>query len=275
MKTQSQKRLLWTVVLFVFLFNAAGWLGWSVAKSEDSQEAKDLGNLIWLVSPLLLSLLMRLINKDWHDLGLKPNFRGNGKWYLFSLGVFPLILSIILLIGWVFKGVIFTDFTPGLFVQLVSVGFFPTLFKNIFEEFTWRGYLTPKVNELVRKSWLGHLIVGFIWGTWHIPYYLGLLDRTVLSSYTTLAMTTFLPLVILGITIAGILFGELRLITGSTIPVLLMHTMSNVLIVTLLVEGFVELKPETAFLFTPSWEGFLTMIFIGWLGLWLVRRQNK
>ena len=271
----AKKKNIRNLILYVLAFNIVGWLGYFIAVGGGTVDAMGLGNLIWLAAPLLLSLLFRLFGKDWKDIGLRLYFKGNGKWYLFSIIVFPLIIVVVLLVGRVFGAVSFANFNVGLFLGALVALFAQTFIKNIFEEFAWRGYLTPKVNVVVKQPIIGHLIVGFIWGTWHLPYYLGLLDRASLAGYTTQSMGIFLPLVILGMTLAGILFGEMRLITGSTWPALLMHTMSNILILSLLMEGFVEINPVAELVFTPSWEGILTMVLVTAAGLWLYRQREK
>ncbi len=268
-QTENRKTTIRNLVVFVIVFNVLGWLGWMVAQ-DGSADALGLGNLIWLAAPLLVSLLLRLFSKDWRDMGLAPHFRGNGRWYLFSVVVFPVIVTAVLLIGLLFGGVSFANFEGSLFFQALGVAFVSTFIKNILEEFAWRGYLTPKVNTLVKNRIAGHLLVGFIWGTWHIPYYLGLLDQATLAGYTSQSLATFLPMIVLGTTLAGIVFGEIRLITGSTWPAVLMHTMSNIVITTLLVEGHVSVSNA---LFTPSWEGVLTMVLMASAGVWLCRRR--
>jgi len=86
-----------------------------------------------------------------------------------------------------------------------------------------------------------------IWGFWHIPYYLALLDKTSLMAYTSQSLILFIPMVILSMAVAGILFGELRLITGSTWPVWLMHMMSNSIILTLLVDRYLNVNSHLDF----------------------------
>ena len=263
------------LIIFVLAFNALGWLGWMVAQ-DGTQEAIGLGNLIWLIAPLVVSILIRLFSKDWRDIGIKPNFRGNGRWYAFSVFVFPGIVLVIVLVGLVFGRISPAGLGVTPFVQSVIASFFSfTLVKNLFEEFAWRGYLTPKVNSLVKNPLVGHLIVGLIWACWHIPYYLALIDQASFAAYTSQKLSVFLPLVVLGTTIAGILFGEIRLITGSTWPAYLMHMMSNAVIMTLLIDGFVQIDSRSAFLFTPSWEGLFSMILTAAAGLWLFRQRAK
>jgi membrane protease YdiL (CAAX protease family) len=179
----DKRSIVRNLIIFVLVFNALGWLGWLVASGGNTPEARDLGLLIWLVSPFLVSILIRLFSRDWVDLGLKPNFKGNAKGYLFSLLVFPVIVAIVVLIGAIFSGVSLANFKGGLFILAMGTAFLSTLIKNIFEEFAWRGYLTPKVNSLGINVLAGHLLVGLIWGFWHIPYYLGLLDHTQLLTF--------------------------------------------------------------------------------------------
>jgi membrane protease YdiL (CAAX protease family) len=270
---QNKKHTIRNLIIFVFAFNVIGWLTYFIATGSDTPDAQGLGLTIWLVSPLLLSILLRLFNKDWQDIGLRPNFKGNGKWYAFSILIFPLIVATVLLIGVLFGGISVTDFSANLFIQALAVAFISTFIKNIFEEFAWRGYLTPKVASLGLNTIAGHLLVGFIWGAWHIPYYLGLLDRIQMAAYTSQSLVTYLPLVIIGMTVAGIIFGEMRLITGSVWSVVLMHTMSNIILITLLVDGHAKVSGNTEILFTPSWEGLISMVLITLAGLWLYRQR--
>ena len=275
MTTQAKhrKKTIRNLIIFVIAFNLLAWLGWMVAQ-DSSAEAVGLGTLIWLGAPLLVSLAIRLFSRDWKDIGIKPNFKGNGLWYAFSFLVFPLIVVLILLIGAIFDGISLANFQVGPFLLALTASFFSfNIVKNILEEFAWRGYLTPKVNAVVKNAVVGHLLVGLIWGMWHIPYYLTLLDRTSFAAYTSQELAIFLPMVILGTTLAGIIFGEIRLITNSTWPAWLMHMMSNIIILTLLIDDYVEVDSKTEILFTPSGEGILTMIAITLAGLWLYRQK--
>ena len=270
-QTVNKSSSIRNLIIFVISFNLLSWLGWMIAQ-DGTAEAVGLGTLIWLGAPLLVSILIRLFSKDWRDIGLKPKFKGNGRWYTFSFLAFPVIVTIVVLVGALLGGVSLANFRATPFFQALVASFFSfTFVKNIFEEFAWRGYLTPKVNAVVRRPILGHLLVGLIWGTWHIPYYLVLVDKATLAAYTSQDLAIFLPMVVLGTTLAGIVFGEIRLIAGSTWPAWLMHMMSNIIILTLLVDGYLDVTKATEFLFTPSWEGIISMILITLTGLWLYR----
>jgi membrane protease YdiL (CAAX protease family) len=149
MNTQNNKGTIRNLIIFVVAINAIAWLAYFFAQGAGIPEAQSLGMLIWLVSPLLVSILLRLFTKDWKDIGIKPNLKGNGKWYAFSILIYPVIVAIVLLIGLLFGGISVTDFSASLFVQAIAVRLVSSFIKNIFEEFGWRGYLTPKVNSSI------------------------------------------------------------------------------------------------------------------------------
>ena len=271
---QKKARPLRQVLLFILFFSILAWLAWGMAGGQADEEVKGLAMLVWLLAPFLVSLLVRLFSRDWGEMGLGLKLGGNLRWYLFSLLIFPLIIAVVLLVGRALGAVSFAGLGSDLFVQSLTATLAFTFVKNIFEEFSWRGFLTPKVNQVVKRPLLGHLLVGLVWGSWHIPYYLRLLDSTSIAAYTTQSLAVFIPLVIISMVVAAILFGELRLITGSTWPAVLMHTVSNVLITTLLLDGFVDINASMQWLFTPSWEGIVSLLLILAAGLWVHRKRE-
>lgn len=116
-------------------------------------------------------------------MGIRPAIKGNVVWYGVSIFVYPVVVMLVLLIGRVIGGVSFPGFSPcavGVFLQALAVGFIPMFIKNIFEEFGWRGYLAPKVSTLGLNDIVGHVAVGTIWAVWHLPYYFGLINSSML-----------------------------------------------------------------------------------------------
>jgi len=273
-RSKPKQRTAFSLVLYVIVFNLFSWMGWLLARNG-GQEGQWLGMIVWLTAPLAVSLGFRLFGRDWKDMGLGLKLRGNGKWYLFSILFFPLVIILVLGIGKLFGAVSLTNFSWGLFFQTMLPGLAFTFVKNIFEEFSWRGFLTPKVDALVKNSITGHLLVGLVWGTWHIPYYTGLLDQAALADYSPLGPAVFVPLVIGSMVVAAIVFGELRLLTGSTWPAVLMHTVSNVIITTLLVSKLVQVPARWALFFTPSWEGLLSMLIVLAAGMYVYRQRME
>jgi membrane protease YdiL (CAAX protease family) len=214
-------------------------------------------------------LLRGFSGGGWKDFGVKLNFRGNLMGYSIAVFIFPVITILILIIG-KFSGFVgFPDFssgTLGVVLQISLLGFLPAFFKNIFEEFAWRGYLTPKVHSLNLNDYTGHLMVGLIWAFWHIPYYLFFLDKVILRDYTTLNLATFVPLALLAIVSYSLVFGEIRLLTNSIWPVVLMHAVEDALVNPLLVEKFIKFEPGMDLFFSPG-VSFLVIIFFSVTGI--------
>jgi len=63
-------------------------------------EGDSFGMGIWLVLPLLTAFVIILFSKESRkDLGMRLNFKGNMKWYLVSVLIFPVVTAIVLIIG--------------------------------------------------------------------------------------------------------------------------------------------------------------------------------
>jgi hypothetical protein len=84
------KKAIRNMGIFIFLVIISGWIGVLVdSLLTDQPEGDSLGMGIWLVLPLLTAFIIILFSKaSWRDLGLKPNFKGNIKWYLVSVLIF-------------------------------------------------------------------------------------------------------------------------------------------------------------------------------------------
>ena len=90
-----------------------------------------------------------------------------------------------------------------------------------FEEVGWRGYMLPRMMGLgpVRAM----LIVGFLHGLWHMPLLL-LTDLYHADGNTWIVVPMFLTT----LTLAGVLYGALRVWTGSFWPAAVAHAAVNV-----------------------------------------------
>ncbi|MBN2393452.1 MAG: CPBP family intramembrane metalloprotease [Anaerolineae bacterium] len=274
--SQTHSHIIRNVVVFTVLVIALGWLGWLVGASGGSAESRDLGSLIFVISPLVVCVALRLFGGDgWQDLGFKPKFKGNSLDYALSVLIYPVAVGLVLLVGAMSGGITF-DFSGDKAVVFVPVLLSALVFnfvRNIFEEFGWRGYLTPKLAKLALPNVTAHLITGAIWGIWHLPYYLGLLNASEIRLYTSQNLIVFILFTILGLVAASIAFGEIRLLTGSVWPAVLMHAVSNAIILTLLTGGYARVQSTTELLFTPGMHGILSMIVIVIIGWGMYRRR--
>ena len=95
----------------------------------------------------------------------------NGAWFVFIYLISSILLVTIALVLFLGK---YPDFiTIKGFISnplsLLSFVFFMYLYGPSNEEFGWRGYALDKM--LIKYGFLkGSLILGFIWGIWHIPW---------------------------------------------------------------------------------------------------------
>ncbi|WP_432789852.1 CPBP family intramembrane metalloprotease [Brevibacterium sp. K11IcPPYGO002] len=104
------------------------------------------------------------------------------------------------------------------YLLLMLAGSVSNCFVTIGEEFGWRGWLLTSLRPL--GTWPALLIVGVVWGLWHAPL--------ILLGYNfNRPDITGLGLMVGGCIIVGILFGWLRLRTGSVWPAVFAHAALN------------------------------------------------
>lgn len=268
------------LVLFALAAASAGWLGHGLNRALGLRDpTQNLGMLVFLMLPFLAGLLLRGLGGDgWSDIGWRPNLRDNAVGYGVALLGYPVLTAIILLVGALAGGISFEGFSA---VHLMGVRGAAALFlsywamfvadfaKNLIEEFSWRGYLTPRFRALGVHDLLNHLLTGVIWASWHIPYWLFLLDRSTLADFTSLELPLFLPLSLLGIVASAFLYGEVRLLTGSTVAAVVLHSSANAITVSLLLNDFVTVRPSTELWFTPGGSGLIGMVLVALAGLGL------
>jgi membrane protease YdiL (CAAX protease family) len=245
-----------------------------------SDPEQSLGMLLWLLAPVAISLLLRAFGGDgWRDLGLRPELRKNLDWYLLSVLVYPVCIAVFLGISsFFFDAVWFPSidaYGVAALVQLVAIQLVANFVKNIAEEFVWRGYFTPKFRLLGLPDLANHGLTGLIWAGWHIPYWLGLLSQETMQRYTRLGMGLFVLLSVVGLVLNAILYGELRLVTGSVWPPLLLHTVYNAISLTLLLNGFVLFRSaQSELLLTPAVGGILITLALALVGLAIYRDRT-
>lgn len=270
-------------IIIVGLFTVGGgWLGiWlNNVTGNTAPPMQSLGALVWLLSPAFSGIFLRAFGGDgWKDAGFGLNLRSGGwVWYLVAILVYPLagLLSfgLALLTGAIsaegFAAQGFGAYFSA--AALITVG---SLMKNIFEEFAWRSYLTPRLEAAGVPRFWNHLIVGILWWSWHLSYYAYYLDRATLKSFLSTSLPVFLALGLVSLVPTAILFGELQLASKSTWPAYILHNLINGLSMPLLINGFIKINPPLGTLLTPTNEGFLTSILLGLAGLIIYKSQRS
>jgi len=151
----------------------------------------------------------------------------------------------------------------------LAVAFFIFAF---LEEVGWRGYLAPKVHRL-DDGLLDHALVAVVWASWHLPY------MRQLWSHTSEGLATLLPRFLLGTFVFAVVYGEIRIRTGSIWPAVLMHWLGNMLANTLLSgsagAGFVSLVSGKEALGSFGVEGVFMILLFGLLGIYLYARRRQ
>ena len=271
---KANKRTLRNVILFSFVAVVCGWVGVGVDKLlGQPSNLESLGALIFISSPILCMVLLRLFGGDgWKDLPLKPNFRRNARWYLFAIVVYPVVIGITLFVGKLFGWVDVSRFSIAAYSPVFIAAFLPQCLKNIFEESVWRGYLTVKVEQLTQNEWLVYLVVALVWQVWHLPYYLILLDDAYLASFFPFGNVLFVVTSFVVIGVWTIMYTEIFFLSRSLLLVVLMHAMEDSLN-PLISDGFAVVSPDKALLVSPSF-GLIPLLLYLVIGLWL-RRIRK
>ncbi len=100
-------------------------------------------------------------------------WRVGARWYVVALLTAPIVTSLIPFalsvdLTVVPAAIITADDKAGLVVSGIAVG----LTVSVFEELGWTGFVTPRLR--LRHGVLGTgLLMGLLWGTWHLPLFAG------------------------------------------------------------------------------------------------------
>ena len=272
---KTNKKTFRNVATFSFIAVICGWIGVGVDKLlGEPSNLESLGALIFIATPLLCTILLRLFGGDgWKDLPLKLKFKQNTFWYLFAFAIYPVVIGVTLFFGNLMGWVDASKFSIVAYLPIFAAAFWPEFIKNIFEESVWRGYLTVKMEQLTKNEWLIYLVVALVWQIWHLPYYLILLDDAYLAKFFPYGEVLF---VITGFFVIGvwtIMYTEIFFLSRSLWLVVLMHTMEDSLN-PLISEGFVNIPPEYNWLISPSlWIIPLTIYLC--VGLYLRKIRKK
>ncbi len=256
------------LVLFTAMMLVIGFVcRWSDPSVKDFN-SQSLGMIFWLISPFILMLIFRAINKDWRSLGVKLQFSESWPWYIISFLLYPIIIGLILIIGKITETIDFTNsfsVLPG--AALASV--IPLFVKNVFEEFTWRGYLTPQIDNMGMSRFKNHLIVGVIWALWHVPF----LDLMI-RSYSQVSLWVAFPLMFTGIIVTAFVYGEIRIRSATVWTAVLLHTVGNSITNPLISMNIITLVSGKEYIASPAIDN-MTYIFLMFIVAVILYRLNS
>lgn len=199
--------------------------------------------------PAIGVLITRIVTKEgFKNAWIRPNFKGNVKIYLlayFGPGVLTVLGALLYFV--IFKGSFDPDLgymkltleaagTPAetlpmplstlMIIQALQGLFLGPImnFVTCFgEEWGWRGYLLPKMNEKFSTIPM-ILITGVIWGLWHAP--LTIVGHNYGVGYAGFPFTGILAMCLF-CTVLGVFLSYVSLKTKSCIPAVLGHGAIN------------------------------------------------
>lgn len=261
------------LMVFIIVTLGCGWFGVFIDSILiDQPEGNSLGMGLWLILPLITSIILRIVNHDWKDAGIKLNFRKNWKWYLVSLLIYPLSMLLSVLIAFMFGKVDIKQMSLITYLPIILIMIPGNIVKNIFEEFSWRGYLAPKLIALKLNDWMIYLITGFVWSFWHAAYYLVFLPDTYFEETTRFNMLISGWIVM---TCWSVMFVEIRRLTNSVWPCIIMHTIEEAVPTALVtIGGYIVFSQSQRTWFDPI-SGILVNVIFVIIGLLLRAHRMK
>lgn len=261
-------KIIRNVVVFIVVVILSGWIGVlvdSVLTEQPKGDSPGMG--IWLVTPMLAAITITIFSRgNWNDLGFKPNFKGNIKWYFIAALVFPVVTSIVLIIGvitdWIDTSTL--DLRP--FILVFSSTLLFNFIKNIFDGTPLFSYLTPKLVKLNFNDWKIYLTVGSVWGIWHLPYFLVFLPETDIQAVLPVSRAIIIIFMIITMILWSVMFIELYRVTKSIWPGVVLHMVEDSLINPLVISGFISIAAGKEILISPI-IGIITSILYLLIGL--------
>ena len=137
-------------------------------------------------------------------------WRCSPLWYAFLIIGLPIVFYG----GSALKGNLFTDPFPFPSFQALMIALLLSIIKGPMEEFGWRGFALPLFQRKFAPIWAS-LIIGSIWGFWHLPAFL--LSGTQQSAWA------FTPFLVGTIAISLIMTSLYNASRGSIFLAALMH----------------------------------------------------
>lgn len=272
----SRGSVIGNLAVFSVVTIAAGWPGHWLDNMAGMPVSEGPGKLLWIVLPVLTGLLLRGSGGDgWLSSGLRLAFAGNVRWYVVALLCSPVCTLVSVLAGYASGVMECTVSATSALIRLVALALLPSFIKNLFEEFAWRGYLTPGFAAAGFKDWVNHLLTGLVWALWHVPYYLFFLDRTSFAAIAKHGLPVFFAMMVAGVVSLAFVYGELRLVTGSVWPGVVLHTVSNALTGTMLLQGCFRMAPMADLLVSPLPGSALSIALNLAIWFWIMRCRRS
>ncbi|CAM2757730.1 CPBP family intramembrane glutamic endopeptidase [Actinomyces slackii] len=258
------------LLLYVVIVLASGWIGLAVNRLAGVPHSMDSpAALIWILIPLLAGAALALSDRSLRRSYIASWKPGRPSAYVLALAIFPAAFAVTLAIGWACGAL--GPAGPGPYGAAVAAAVVPTLVKNIAEEGAWRGYLAPALMARGLPDITVWIVSGAVWGLWHLPYYLFLLDEALMRGVWDVPRFVYALMAVPVCMSWAPLFTELRLAGRSVWPCLLAHSVANLGQIPVSL-GAWPMSPLAALLFSPVFGLLHSAVLIG-VALILRRRR--
>lgn len=228
----------------VLFFTLAFGIAWAIWFAMRAAAIRPVLGPNFSTSPGYLLLLVGIAGPTWAALlvsSLAPGYADRralvrrllrwcvgARWYLIALGL-PLLLALITAACYMLAGGRgFAGLQVGPLVGLVPQLLWTLVLGGpLEEELGWRGFAFPLLRART-NAFVGSLIIGVIWGLWHLPLFLlpGTSQYVLVTQHPP-AILWFLGFVV-QTTALSVLFGWLMTRTSNSVPIaIVFHTGAN------------------------------------------------
>lgn len=251
------------IVLYIAgVLSLAAIGGWITAGGNE------IGGLVFIISPTLMVLVLRFLGGDgWKDAGLGLQL-GHWPWYLFSLLVYPIVMTVVIGLGMI-VGVTQVNGNLNALLPLFIAGFaaqlIPRMIFALLEEWGWRGYLEPRLAALGVADGRRHLLVGAVWALWHFPLVLS-------TDYTDMPYGIFFPFFVVAIGLTAVVYGQLRQASETVWTSVLMHGVGNAFGWAILQNKLFTFNNKLLANAAP--ESIFSIVIVGILAWWLLYKRK-
>lgn len=287
--TAEKKNVLYRVIIYTILAYAPPFILIPIFGYMKDTAASQLSMLLICFSPMLANILTRLITREGtKDLYLMPG-KGHGHRTLlfYALALLPVIACTVGVIVSLYAAAEQKAVTEALrfmwekdrtmtvtsFIQAVTFCL-PLSFIFFGEEFGWRGYLTPKLEQLMPRP-AAIVVSGIIWGLWHAPMTWN--GHNFGKDYDLFPWAGMLVMCVFCILVGGY-FSYLQEKTDSVYPASIAHALNNNItgtVLGLILTANPMAAPENMFGFTVAAMAPMALVGAVFTVLLLIPRKPK
>ena len=174
------------LISFYLLAFALTWLGWSPwylsragvgLLSFDGTPYSTLTNVFGLIlGPTLSAIVVTGVTEGREGVGRLLRrivlWRVGLRWYAFAFVVLPMVVFLSAAIMPGALAAFDVSKVPPALVKFVLLGFVALFIGGpVFEEIGWRGFALPRLQGMYGPLF-GSLVLGVLWGLWHLPLFL-------------------------------------------------------------------------------------------------------